>query len=44
MTLVAVHDGDKPHTPLPEPITLDDGTVMTELGNLGQSICVLEKP
>lgn len=43
MSVVALHGGDKPHTPLPEPITLDDGTVMAEWGNLGQSVCVLEK-
>jgi SAM-dependent methyltransferase len=44
MPVVALHDGDKPHTPLPEPITLDDGTVMADWGNLGQSVCVLQRP
>jgi len=37
------HDGDKPHIPLPHPIILEDGTVMQEQGNLGQSVCVLVK-
>jgi len=44
LAIVAIHDGDKPHTPLQEAVTLDDGTVMSGLGNLGQSVCVLEKP
>ncbi len=41
--IVAIHDGDKPHVPLREPVTLDDGTVVSGLGNLGQSVCVLRK-
>lgn len=44
MAIIAIHGGDTPHTPLHEPVTLDDGTVMSELGHLGQSVCVLEKP
>jgi hypothetical protein len=28
---------------LPHPVTLDDGRVMAEWGNLGQSLCVLKK-
>jgi SAM-dependent methyltransferase len=43
LDLVAIHDGDKPHVPLPHPVTLDDGTVMSGQGNLGQSVCVLKK-
>jgi SAM-dependent methyltransferase len=42
-----VHDlqnGDRPFVPIPEPLTLDDGTVFRDFGNLGQSICVLKKP
>jgi SAM-dependent methyltransferase len=39
----AIHDGDKPHTPLPHPIILEDGSVMKDQGNLGQSLCVLVK-
>jgi SAM-dependent methyltransferase len=41
--VVAIHDGDKPHVPLPHPLTLEDGTVMTGMGNLGQSVCVLRQ-
>lgn len=44
LEIVAIHDGDKPHVPLPHAITLDDGTVMSGHGNLGQSVCVLKKP
>jgi SAM-dependent methyltransferase len=44
MPVIGLHDGDKPHTPLPEPIALDNGTVMADWGNLGQSVCVLERP
>jgi ubiquinone/menaquinone biosynthesis C-methylase UbiE len=44
LEIVAVHDGDKPHVPLPHPVTLDDGTVMAGLGNLGQSVCILRRP
>jgi SAM-dependent methyltransferase len=43
LEIEAFHDGDKPHIPLPHPITLEDGTVMQEQGNLGQSVCVLVK-
>ena len=43
LEVVAIHDGDKPHVPLSKPITLDNGTVMSGLGNLGQSVCVLKK-
>jgi SAM-dependent methyltransferase len=44
LEVVAIHDGDKPHIPLPHPVTTDNGTVMTGLGNVGQSIAVLRKP
>lgn len=37
------HDGDEPHIPLPHSITLDNGTVIQEQGNMGQSVCVLVK-
>jgi SAM-dependent methyltransferase len=39
-----IADGDKPHIPVPEEIRFDHGTVMQELGNLGQSVAVLVKP
>lgn len=44
LEIVAVHDGDKPHIPLSQPVTLEDGTVFEEVGNLGQSVCILRKP
>lgn len=41
---VALYDGDKPHIKLDQPVTWEDGRVMTSLGNLGQSVCVLTTP
>ncbi len=43
LEIVAIHDGDKPHVRLPHPVTLENGTVMSGQGNLGQSVCVLKK-
>ncbi len=40
----AIHDGDKPYVPLSEPIVLEDGGVVADLGSIGQSVCVLLKP
>lgn len=39
-----IADGDKPHIPILEEIRFDNGTVMTDRGNLGQSVAVLRKP
>lgn len=36
-------NGDDPFVPLPEALTLQNGTVMQDFGYLGQSICVLRK-
>jgi ubiquinone/menaquinone biosynthesis C-methylase UbiE len=44
LEVVEFIDGDQPHARLPHPVTLDDGRVMSEWGNLGQSLCVLRKP
>jgi SAM-dependent methyltransferase len=44
LEVVAIHDGDKPHVPLPHPVTLDNGSVQTGMGHLGQSVCILRKP
>lgn len=44
LEIKAIHDGDKPHIPLPHPIVFDDGRVMEGSGSLGQSVCVLVKP
>jgi SAM-dependent methyltransferase len=38
-----MEDGDKPFIPLSHPVTLDSGAVMQQLGNLGQSVCVLAR-
>jgi SAM-dependent methyltransferase len=43
LEVVAIHDGDKPHVPLSDPVTLDDGSVMSGMGHLGQSVCILTK-
>lgn len=43
LQIVDLADGDKPHIPLDEPVTWEDGRVMTGMGNLGQSVCVLAK-
>ena len=42
--VLALHAGDQPHIPLPEPVRWDNGTEMHGMGNLGQSVCVLVKP
>ena len=39
-----LHDGDKNHIPLEEPVVWSDGRVMEESGALGQSVAVLAKP
>ncbi len=38
-----IRDGAERFVPLPEPVTLDDGTVMRDYGCLGQSVCVLAR-
>jgi SAM-dependent methyltransferase len=38
-----IWDGDKPHIPIPEEITWENGTRMGSMGNLGQSVAVLRK-
>jgi SAM-dependent methyltransferase len=37
----AIHGGDKAFIPLSRPVVLDTGTIMENLGTLGQSVCVL---
>ncbi len=41
---VEFRDGSDAFVPLPHPLNLEDGRIMNELGNLGQSICVFSKP
>ncbi len=43
LSVVDVHDGDEPFVPLSSAVTLDNGQVLSERGNLGQSICVLAR-
>ena len=43
LEIVALHDGDKPHIPIPRPLTLENGTTIVDRGNLGQSVAVLRK-
>ena len=43
LNIVEIRNGDEPFVPLSEPVKLDDGRDMVGLGNLGQSICVLQK-
>ena len=46
LAVLAFHDGDEAFVPLSNPVTLDSGQVLSDWGNLGQSICVLgrQKP
>jgi ubiquinone/menaquinone biosynthesis C-methylase UbiE len=40
----ALHDGDKPHIPIAEPLEFESGRRIENMGSLGQSVCVLAKP
>ncbi len=44
LQIVAIHNGDKPFIPVPYPLTLESGEVIRDLGTLGQSVCVMQKP
>lgn len=44
LRVAAFHDGDTPHIPFEGTLTFENGYRMTGLGNLGQSVCVLQKP
>ena len=40
-------DGNKPHIPVPHPVTFDNGETVSgcgKLGPIGQSVCILRKP
>jgi ubiquinone/menaquinone biosynthesis C-methylase UbiE len=41
--VVSIQDGDKPTVPLSEQVAWENGIIMKDHGNLGQSICVLRK-
>lgn len=36
-----IQKGDEPYVPLPHPVMLEDGTVIKDVGTVGQSVCVL---
>ncbi|MCH7523209.1 MAG: class I SAM-dependent methyltransferase [Chloroflexi bacterium] len=40
----AIHDGDKPHIPIPHPIVTEKGIRMETMANFRQSVCVLTVP
>jgi SAM-dependent methyltransferase len=40
----ALHPGNEMHIVLPEPVTMEDGSVLTAKASMGQSVCVIEKP
>lgn len=44
LDILQLSDGDKPHIPLPEEVGWESGVRMRTLGNLGQSVAVLQKP
>jgi SAM-dependent methyltransferase len=44
LQLVALHPGYEMHIVLPEPVTMEDGSVLTDKASMGQSVCVIEKP
>ncbi|MGH7995011.1 MAG: class I SAM-dependent methyltransferase [Opitutaceae bacterium] len=44
LTINAFFDGDKPHIPIEGEMAFANGHRMSGMGNLGQSICVIEKP
>ncbi len=47
LDVVDIIDGNKPHIPIPHPLTFDNGQTITDkgrLGPIGQSVCVLQKP
>jgi hypothetical protein len=43
LRVIDIRNGDEPFVPLPEPLILSDGTRLENFGNLGQSICVLQR-
>jgi hypothetical protein len=42
LEVISIQDGHIPHIQLDRVVRWDDGREMTELGNLGQSVCVLK--
>jgi SAM-dependent methyltransferase len=44
LEVVSLFDGDQLHIPIPEEIRWENGSVMGNLGTIGQSVAVLRKP
>lgn len=44
LEIISIHDGDKPHFPIPEDVLWEGGQHMREFGNLGQSVAILRNP
>jgi SAM-dependent methyltransferase len=44
LEIEGIHDGDKPHIPIPEEIRWESGARMGSFGNIGQSVAILRKP
>jgi ubiquinone/menaquinone biosynthesis C-methylase UbiE len=44
LRILSFFDGDKPHFPIEGEILFENGHRVSDMGNLGQSICVIEKP
>ncbi|MGC9948494.1 MAG: methyltransferase domain-containing protein [Bryobacteraceae bacterium] len=42
-SIESTYDGDTPHIPLRQPLTLEDGRVVEGMACLGQSVCILRK-
>jgi ubiquinone/menaquinone biosynthesis C-methylase UbiE len=40
----SIHDGDKPHIPIPDKVTWEHGLSHSGSGHLGQSVAILSKP
>jgi SAM-dependent methyltransferase len=43
LEIEGIFPGDIPHIKLASPVRMENGTLMEEMGNLGQSVCVLRK-
>lgn len=44
LRIASFFDGDKPHIPIDGELVFENGYRVSDLGNLGQSVCILEKP
>ncbi len=44
LQIKAFHDGDRPHIPIENDLVFESGYRVSGLANLGQSVCVIQKP